>query len=73
MSENNWRDAASLPKCPTYISGRHQYGPYVLASDGGDVVRGRWWQHESGACNFIKDGGNAFYLTHWMPLPAAPK
>lgn len=55
----------------------HERGRHILAA-GGNCYRARvvrWWQTSDDPrryCNFLGDCGNAFYPTHWMPLPDPP-
>lgn len=67
-----WQPIETAPKEKVFGYGENNYGPYLLLTDGHEVVRGRWWFHNDGAENFIRDGGIAFHASHYMPLPPPP-
>lgn len=75
---NKWQPIETAPKEITAHFENHEYGAYIMAWPvGGGVGRARWWQWRNGdgridGSNFIADGGNACYPTHWMPLPEPP-
>ncbi|UGQ44940.1 hypothetical protein [Massilia endophytica] len=67
-----WMPIETASKDCVFRDGGHQYGPHILLSDGWSVVRGRWWEHEGGASNFLQDGGRAYFPSTWQPLPSPP-
>lgn len=67
-----WQPIETAPKEMAFGYGDNNYGPYLLLTDGHEVVRGRWWFHEDGAKNFIRDGGIAFHASHYIHLPPPP-
>lgn len=69
-----WRPISTAPKDEIYRDGQNAYAKYILIWYSGALVplRARWWQADSGANNFLADGGWAVFPTHWMPLPPPP-
>lgn len=68
---SKWQTIETAPKNSGY-----KYGPRFIGFADGEVMVLHWWDgNKSGwmhACNFIGDNGQAYYPTHWMPLPEPP-
>lgn len=57
----NWQPIKTAPKNGNEI---------LLGAKDGSIAVGRWDDAEN---SFISDGGyDAFWATHWMPLPPPP-
>ncbi|MFS2049748.1 hypothetical protein ACEN9J_02790 [Variovorax sp. Varisp41] len=69
-----WQSIETAPKDELYRDGTNAYGEHILAWWPGTLkpARVRWWFSDSGASNFLADGGYAVFPTHWQPLPSAP-
>lgn len=72
--QGGWQPIDSAPKEEACAGNGLHYGPRILAwcPDQQDAVRCRWWWSDSGASNFIADGGWACFPTRWQPLPKEP-
>ena len=74
--QQGWRDIASAPKDGLFQDGNNHYAEYILAWHPGSSrpYRARWWfRDDTGACNFLADGGYAVFPTVFQPLPTPPK
>lgn len=81
MSGEKWRPISTASRGARIVrrDGNHEHGEYVLVYPFfGEVVRAHWWQYREpdgqiDSCNFLTDGGNACFPTHWMPIPEPPE
>lgn len=70
-----WQPIETAPREECYRDGQNIYGEYILAWHPGSLAayRCRWWfRDDTGACNFIADGGYVVSPPVWMPLPPPP-
>ena len=63
-----WQDISTAPKRPYFQYDGHRYGPHILGGISGKFFTRKWWETDKGdgGSNFIDDGGNAVFPTHWM-------
>lgn len=51
-----------------------KFGTYIVAAHDGSKMRVTFMKYQSRAKQFDKTGRTAYWrITHWMPLPEAPK
>jgi hypothetical protein len=65
-------DAAAKEICDARDGNR--FGKRILAYEPAfqNIKICHWWEADSGRCNFLSDGGNAVFPSHWMPIPKPP-
>lgn len=71
-----WRPISEAPKDGLFQDGNNHYAEYILAWHPAASLpyRARWWfRDDTGACNFLADGGYAVFPTVFQPLPTPPK
>lgn len=75
---SNWQPIATAPKGIVQRCNNSECGAKILAWPiYGSVSVVYWWQWrknsgEINGSNFLDEGGNAVYPSHWMPLPEPP-
>jgi hypothetical protein len=67
-----WQPIESAPKQLRYA---RSDGDRILAYVPrlGLIATCYWYQPKGSEGNFIEDGGNPVFPSHWMPLPERPK
>ena len=71
-----WMPISEAPKDGLFQDGNNHYAEYILAWHPAASLpyRARWWfRDDTGACNFLADGGYAVFPTVFQPLPTPPK
>ncbi len=75
-AREGWQPIETAPKDGLFQDGNNHYAEYILAWHPAASLpyRARWWfRDDTGACNFLADGGYAVFPTVFQPLPTPPK